>query len=100
MAAATIIRTRSKNDHTISVSTVNLGTYATGGVSVTPTQLGLSRVAYAIVSIHSLSGAPNATHYVYDRDAGKILVYTNLGTEVADAVDLSAVTLRVTAFGA
>ena len=101
MPTFTPIKQRTLQDLTISVSTVNLGTYSTGGVTVTPTQLGLSKVVTAIPKVQSSSGATaDACHFIYDESTQKILAYDTTATQVANATDLSNVTLRVTAYGA
>lgn len=100
MATTTQLIPRSLDDFTISVSTCNLGTYATGGVSVTPTQLGLSKVVFAIISIHSIASANSGTWFRFNPDTNKVLAYLSTGPEVSNATDLSGLSFRITAFGA
>lgn len=102
MATTTQVLPRTLDNLTLSISTLNLGTYATGGVSVTPSQLGLSNVMFAIISVHSLSATPTGTWYRFDPDTNKVIAYQSSGSdsEVPNATDLSATTLRITAFGA
>lgn len=101
-ATITPVKPRFKNDYTISVSTVNLGTYATGGISLPTSQIGLSKVDDVIIKLQSSLGSTStsACKFYYNPDTQKILSYTSLNAELADAVDLSNLTLRLTAFGA
>lgn len=100
-ATITPVKPRFKNDYTISVSTVNLGSYATGGLPLPTSQLGLSKVDDVIIKLQSSVGTTSdACKFYYNENTQKILVYTSLNAEVADAVDLSNLTLRLTALGA
>ena len=99
MATTTQYIPRSLDDLAVSISTVNLGTYFIGGFSVTPTQLGLSKVVFAIISIHSIASANTATWYKYDVDTNKVVAYLSSGAEVSNGTDLSGLTRRITAFG-
>jgi hypothetical protein len=85
--------------------TISLGTYATGGVAVTPTNVGLIR-------IDDLDVQPSAGYiFEYLPATGKVKAYRQKDPaaaggadialpEVANAVDLSAVTARFRAEGA
>jgi len=100
-STTTQLRPKSKNDNIISVTEVNLGTYATGGVSVSFTQLQLQVVYFAHVFHHSVaSSVANASQFVYNVDTQKIIGYSPNNTEIPNATDLSPITLRVTAYGA
>jgi len=85
----------------ISVTDVNLGTYATVGVKVTPTQLQLQYVTHAICRIQSSTGATAsaACQFSYDPLTSKVKAFLNTNAEAGDALDLSPVTVRITAFG-
>lgn len=100
--AATITNTRirSKNNYLTSFSEVNLGTYATGGVSVTPAQLGLERVDHYIIWQKVIAGstAAQSAVYMYDATNSKILSHgANLG-QTTNGTNLANVTLNVLAF--
>lgn len=94
------VKVRSKHDYTVTVTNVNLGTYATGGVSVTPRDLGLDRVDHAIITIKSIAGgtANQAVQFAYDQSTQKILSYTSSNAETVNAMNLSNLTLTVRAF--
>lgn len=73
---------------------VTLGTYATSGEAWNAlTQLKLETLDWLQIE-------PTVAYKaVYDRTNAKILVYNQAGTQVTNATDLSAVTLRVYAKG-
>jgi len=97
---ATIIKHSSKPYLSVSRTTANLGTYATGGVTVTPTQLGLSSVDHAIVQLYSSAGSvSNATRFSYNVATSKVQAWSNSNVEVSNATSLSNLTLRITGFG-
>jgi len=103
-SSATLTKSRSRVSalHT-TITNVNLGTYATGGVTVTPLQLGLSSVDFAIITTQSTTGATasNSIHYFYNPQTLKVKAYTSgSSSEVPSATDLSAVTLQFVSFGA
>jgi hypothetical protein len=85
--------------------TVNLGSYATAGMAVTPQMFGLDGVIIALI-LSPTSGYV----FAWDKANSKILAYRNKDPgaaggadipmpEVANAVDLSAVNIPVIAFG-
>lgn len=99
-ATITLIRPKQKLRQAITVNDVNIGVYATGGVSVTPSQLGLSAVEFAIVKVESSASLPlGIDALVYNVATSKVLVYGTPNTEVTNAVDYSALTVRIIAFG-
>lgn len=65
--------------------------YATNGVALTPAQLGFGEVLQVLPE--ETAGAA-ARSFVYDRANQKLLAYAPAGAEVANATDLSAVTVR------
>ena len=80
-------------DRTVVHFTITMGTYATGGESLNLlTYLGLSKID----SVHFESDATR--RYSYDRTNAKVLAWT-AAAEVANATDLSAVTVRGVAWG-
>lgn len=94
------VKVRSKHDYTVTVTNVNLGTYATGGVSVTPQDLGLERVDHTIITIKSVAGstASQAVQFEYNQTTQKIISYTSENAETTNATNLSNLTLTVRAF--
>lgn len=68
--------------------------YLTGGEALTGTQLGLEGELNVIDATPALTGQT----FSYDYTNAKLLAWVG-GTQVANAVDLSAVTTRVVAVG-
>lgn len=85
----------------VSVTDVNLGTYATGGVTVTPSQLQLQYVTAAVCKVQSASGstATASCQFSYDPLTSKVKAFLNTNAETGNAADLSPLTIRITAFG-
>lgn len=99
-ATITPIRPKQKLRQAITVNDVNIGVYATGGVSVTPSQLGLSAVEFAIVKVKSSASLPlGIGALVYNVATSKVLVYGTTNTEATNAADYSPLTVRIIAFG-
>lgn len=86
----------------MSCADVTVGTYATNGVTVTPAQLGLSTVYFAIATVKSVSGTDdvNVAQAYYDVVNSKIKVFDETPAEAANASDFTNLVLRVVAFGA
>lgn len=91
----------------MSCADVTVGTYATNGVTVTPAQLGLSTVYFAIATVKSVSGTVNVAQAYYDVVNSKIKVFNGTPAEIdmptkeaANASDFTGLVLRVVAFGA
>ena len=63
--------------------------YATGGIPLGPTDLGLSDALSIIYA-----GIQPTDGYLVDYDSGKIVVYAAQGTEESDRTDLSASPFR------
>lgn len=99
-ATITSVQVRSKETYQISFNEVSLGAYATGGVSVTPSQLGLERIDHYIIWQKSIAGTTTAqsAQYVYDSTNQKILSYGANNGQTTNATDLSGITLNVLAF--
>lgn len=77
--------------------------YATGGVAVTPANLGLSSVDAAVVSLHTQDGGDAATTVqtgIYLPDTGKIKLFLETGAEVAAGADIGSLVTQVVAWGA
>jgi len=97
MAASATITNKSvagnRRSHT---GTLNLGSYVTNGVPITPGLFGLHKLEDLIIP-----PVPGATmrSVAVDWTNNKIVAYVAAGTEVAGAVDLSTVPLRFTARG-
>lgn len=79
--------------------TGNLGTYATGGVAVTPSQVGLGIIDSFIVN------PAGGYVFTYDPTAGKVLAYwtgastTAVLAEVTTSTNLAAITFTFLAEG-
>lgn len=74
--------------------------YTTGGMSVTPAELGLSyieRVDCSIVGIGE--GTVNITNAAYDESTNKILLYDETPAQVASEAEVKAAVIRLTARG-
>lgn len=103
-SSATLVQIPTKQTFKVSCADVTVGTYATNGVTVTPAQLGLSTVYFAIATVKSVSGTVNVAHAYYDVANSKIKVFDEtpaLGClEASDASDFTGLVLRVVAFGA
>ncbi len=75
-------------------------TYPTGGEAVTPSQLGLVEVDFAIVTIKSATGAGvNVANAYYNAATDKILLYDETPAQVANAADVSTTVVNVVAIG-
>lgn len=89
---------RSSGDERFVVTDVVLdSSYPTGGYAITPVQLGLGKVNHGI-SVVKVAGANGPVHVYYSPSTGKLLAYSATA-EISNAVDLSAVTVQVTAHG-
>ena len=73
--------------------------YPTGGESVTPAQLGLETIEFAIINVKSVGGTVNVANAYFDRANNKIKVYDETPAEAANASDLSTLVLQVVAYG-
>lgn len=71
--------------------------YATGGEILTASDLGLTTVLFASATI-KVAGTGSVTSVFYDVANGKLLAYA-AAAQIANAVDLSAVTAQVVAYG-
>jgi len=99
-ATTTPITKRSKSDYTFSITEINLGTYATGGIAVAPEQVGLKRIDHAIVLTKTTSGSAAGTGIsLFNPTTKKIMLYSaSLGDETTNATDCSAVTFTMISF--
>lgn len=81
----------------VTVSEVTLdNSYATGGLAVTPSQLGLTRVVFASTTVKTPAGA--AVNAYYDTSTSKIKAL-GASAEIAALTDLSALVVQVVAYG-
>lgn len=80
---------------TVSTATFD-NSYVTGGLALTPTQLGLAQVQDATVKVLTPGGA--VVSVVYDKTNSKLKANT-ISAEVANAVDLSAVQVQIHSWG-
>jgi len=100
-ATITPIKVKSKPSYCMSITDVNLGTYVTGGVSVTISQLGLSSIEDVILRVRSsTAGSITCMNCTYDATNQKVLCYDTTAGETPNSTDLSAITIRIVAFGA
>lgn len=91
---------RVEGDHRVTCANVTLdSSYPTGGESVTPAQLGLEAVDYAIVNVKSVGGTVNVANASYDAATSKIKVHDETPAEVANTSDLSTLVVQIVAFG-
>jgi hypothetical protein len=83
------------------VTDVTFGTkYTTGGLSVTPAELGLSYLERADCSVQNIGeGSVNVANAVYDETNKKIILYDETPGEVASEAEVKAPIIRVTARG-
>lgn len=95
MAATVTILKRGKTiNRKITIASILMdNSYTTGGLAVTPAQLGLNSVD--IILFESANGYTPQ----FDYTNNKVKFYTSAGTETSNATDLSAITLRVKAIG-
>ena len=93
-ATVSIVKPPSKADIKIGYADVTVGTYATDGVSVTPSQLGFSSIIHISPTIKSVSGTVNVTGAYYDASTSKLKCFDETPAEVANAADLSGIVFR------
>lgn len=108
MALGTITRNSANSQNTPDASVASLkatstdvvgdSSYPTGGSTITPAQLGLGTVVFAVTSIKVTGavGAPSEAYY--DVPTSKLIVYSTAG-QIANTTVLSASTFQITAFG-
>ena len=80
-----------KDDIEAQLVTLNMGTYATGGVAVTlPDEIrGKTLVAVDLLEHHD-----GTRHYYWDSSASKIVALDAFATEEGNGTDLSAINLQ------
>jgi hypothetical protein len=108
MALGTITRNSTNSQNTADASVGNLkvtstdvvgdSSYPTGGSTLTPAQLGLGTVVFAVTSIKVTGAVGAASEAYYDVPTSKLVVYTTAG-QVANTTVLSSNTFQITAFG-
>lgn len=94
--AATIVTNKRTKMQAMYVAVADVtgdDSYPTGGYPITPAIFGLTTFDTVLV--------PSSSGYTanYNAATGKIVVYASANTQVANAVDLSAVTFRILAMG-
>lgn len=87
------------NIHRVVFGTFTLGTYATGGVSLTGADLKNLGEIERILFDPASNGTPIIKHVKYDPVNKKVLVFDVAGTQTADAADLSGYSVGFVAFG-
>ena len=84
--------------HRVTVTDVTFdNSYPTGGEPLTLAQLGLTNVIWVIATV-KVAGAGSVTAVSYDVANKKLLAYA-AGAQIANAVNLAAVTAQVVAYG-
>jgi hypothetical protein len=73
--------------------------YPTGGEVVTPKELGMRIVDFAICTVSAVGGTVNVAQAHYDTATGKLKLFDETPAEVANAADVSAIKVQVVAFG-
>lgn len=77
--------------------------YPTGGYAVTPAQLGLSRVSFAMCNAVGSASNNGAATASYNQATGKVQLFTTGTTgaqvEVASAANVSGITVNILALG-
>lgn len=74
--------------------------YVTGGMSVTPAELGLSYIEDANCAIVGIGeGTVNITTAIYDESTQKILLYDETPGQVASEAEVKACVVKLTAYG-
>jgi len=97
-ATATITNKNVTGNRRAHSGTMNLGVYATGGVAFTPSLFGIWRLDNVeLPAIGLLAGAPR--QLAIDWPNNKIMAFDATGTQIAGAVDLSAMVVRFSARG-
>lgn len=99
-SSSTLVQIPTKQTFKVSCADVTVGTYAAGGVTVTPAQLGLSTVFFAIATVKSVSGTVNVAQAYYNVEDSKIKVFDETPAEAAGASDFTGLVLRIVAYGA
>lgn len=86
-------------DKRVTLGSVTYSTYATGGESLTPSQIGLGTIKTMLLT-NPVSSVPAIRGATYNPSTSKLLAYTTSdGAEVANGTDLSAYTVNFEAIG-
>ncbi len=88
------VRTVAKAERIVVTTVTFDSSYATGGESLTPADLGLNRIDF----LSATTDGSNAV--IWDKANNKLKVYTAAGTEVTNATSLASVAVRILAVGA
>lgn len=88
------VRTVAKAERMVVTTVTFDASYATGGESLTPADLGLNRIDW-------LSATTDGSFaVVWDKANNKLKAYTNAGAEVTNATSLATLAVRILAVGA
>lgn len=101
--AATVVNSARLYNRKITTTLIEVAAYATGGVAVTPNQLGLTHID-AVLSVYVVGAGYLPT---YNPAAGKVLLYVNDADaqadgpliEAANSTNISTLDIYVTAIG-
>ncbi len=87
------VRTVTRAERMVVTTVTFDSSYATGGESLTPADLGFGRIDF-------LSTATDGNYLiVWDKANNKLKAYTAAGAEVTAATNLSAIAIRILAIG-
>jgi hypothetical protein len=102
MAVSVTLDQRPKvvGDEMRSRATVTLdSSYPTGGEPLTPRELGLRYVNFALCTVSAVGGSVNVAQVHYDKANEKLKLFDETPAEVANAADVSGIKVQVIAFG-
>jgi len=87
-------------DQRVSVKTVTFDNkYVTGGEPLTPADLGLRYVNFAIATVSAVGGTVNVAQASYDTTNSKLLLFDETPGQVASEADVSGIKVQVVAWG-
>src|SRR3954464_9907861 len=94
--SASVARRTVFGNRRVVIADVTVGTYATGGVALTPSLVGLTTIEHVSVG----SGNVSTTFYntVWDRTNAKLIVASG-AAQTANSTDLSGLTVRLEFIG-
>lgn len=98
-ATVTITNKGVAGNRRLHTGTMNLGSYATGGVPITPSTFGLWKLEDLNLPAGLLGGTPRSFAMDWTTGAYKIMAFAPGGTEVPAATDLSTMLVRFSARG-
>jgi len=100
-ATLTTVLKQSKPKLAMTVYDIDLGTYATGGVTVTPTNLGLSSIVNVFMKPKTPVGTTAGGYSMvgYNHSTFKAWVHTTTGVELGLHLSLADLPVRAVALG-